>query len=153
MAIRQIRRHGDEILRKKAKTVKKIDDNIIKLLDDMLDTMRECEGLGLAATQVGALRKIAVLEIEDTVYELINPEIIETKGSQRRNEACLSVPGKSGDLNRPMYVKVKALNRDGGEYELEGSELLAAAISHEIDHLNGVLFIDHADFTPDTAKD
>ncbi|MCL2707553.1 MAG: peptide deformylase [Defluviitaleaceae bacterium] len=145
MALRSIRTYGDEILRKKAKDVKKINEGTFKLLDDMLDTLRDRNGLGLAAPQVGVLRRIAIIEMEENLYEMINPKIVSEYGEQRRNEACLSVPGKCGDLERPAHVKVEALDRNGVMYTLEGDDLLAAAICHELDHLDGVLFLDRAD--------
>lgn len=144
MALRQLRLYGDDILRKKAKPVKVITPGIITLLDDMLDTLRDRNGLGLAAPQVGVLRRIAVIEMEEDIYELINPVIVETKGERRCSEACLSVPGKSGELDRPVYVKVEALNRHGETYFVEGEELLASALCHELDHLDGVLYLDKA---------
>jgi len=144
MALRQLRLYGDEILRKKAKPVKEITAGTLALLDDMVETLRERDGVGLAAPQVGVLRRVAVVEIEDKIYELINPVIIETNGTQRRNEACLSVPGKTGELDRPEFVRVEATDRNGEKYEIEGVELLAAALCHELDHLDGVLFLDRS---------
>ena len=144
MALRQIRVYGDEILTKKAKPVKEITQGIITLLDDMLDTIRSKNGLGLAAPQVGVLRRVAIVTLEDDVYEMINPVVVESEGTQRRNEACLSVPGKSGDIERPMHVKVEATDRRGETYTVIGDELLASALCHELDHLDGVLFIDRA---------
>jgi peptide deformylase len=113
----------------------------------MIETMRDANGVGLAAPQVGVLLRAVVIETEPgTVYELINPEIIETSGEQEGSEGCLSLPGRSGHVKRPNYVKVKALNRDGEEYVLEGTELLARAICHETDHLDGRLYVDVAEY-------
>jgi len=144
MALRKIRQQGDDILHKKAKPVKEINAGTLQLLDDMLETMDANDGLGLAAPQVGVLRRIVVIRVEDALFELINPEIIETEGEQRRNEGCLSVPGKSGTVIRPQRVAVKALNRQGETVTVEGTELLAVAFCHELDHLEGVLFTDKA---------
>lgn len=144
MGIRNIVQVGDDILRKKSRPVDVINDKIVTLLDDMLETMREHEGAGLAANQVGILRRIFVVEVEDQVYEMINPEILDTRGEITEEEACLSVPGKVGTVTRPSYVKIKGQNRDGrwNEYEAEG--LLAKAFLHEYDHLEGIMYIDKA---------
>lgn len=150
MALRQLRLYGDEILQKKAKPVKLITPGTLTLLDDMLETLHDRNGLGLAAPQVGILRRIVVIELDDQLYEMINPTIVETEGTQRCNEACLSVPGKSGTLNRPAYVKVEATDRHGNKYTVEGEELLASALCHELDHLDGVLYLDKADTVMDS---
>ncbi|NNJ29063.1 peptide deformylase [Lacrimispora defluvii] len=143
MAIRKIRTIGDEILRKKCKPVKEITPRITDLIKDMFETMYEANGVGLAAPQVGILKQIVVIDVEDgNQYVLINPEIIETDGEQTGPEGCLSVPGKSGTVTRPNYVKVKAFDADMQPFELEGEELLARAICHECDHLSGELFVD-----------
>lgn len=142
MALRQIRKDGDEILRKKSKEVKEITPSILTLLDDMAETMYAADGVGLAASQIGILKRIVVIDVGDGIIELINPEIIETDGEQVCAEGCLSIPGISGEVKRPERVKVKALNRHGEEIILEGEDLLAVAFCHEIDHLNGVLFTD-----------
>ena len=142
MAVRQVREEGDPILRKISKQVKKITPSIITLLEDMADTMYVEDGVGLAAPQVGSLRRVFIVDVGDGIVEFINPEILETKGEQTGTEGCLSVPGKSGTVCRPSYVKVKALNRDGQEFVLEGEDLMARAILHEYDHLEGELFID-----------
>lgn len=142
MALRQIRKDGDEVLRKKSKEVKEITPSVLTLLDDMVETMYEAEGVGLAAPQVGILKRIVVIDIGDEIIELINPEIIEKDGEQIGPEGCLSIPGLTGEVKRPQTVKVKALNRNGEEVILEGEGLLARAFCHEIDHLNGVLFTD-----------
>jgi len=131
-------------LRKKSKPVKAFDEKLHLLLDDMAETLRSVNGLGLAAPQVGVLKKAVIIELDDKLIELVNPEIVEAAGSQSRSEACLSVPGKNGLVDRPAYVKVKARNRYGEEIAAEGEELLAVALCHELDHLDGVLYIDKA---------
>ncbi|WP_349673392.1 peptide deformylase [Lacrimispora sp.] len=143
MAIRKIRTIGDEILRKKCKPVKEITPRITDLIKDMFETMYEANGVGLAAPQVGILKQIVVIDVDDgNQYVLINPEIIETDGEQTGPEGCLSVPGKSGTVTRPNHVKVKAFDADMQPFVLEGEELLARAICHECDHLSGELFVD-----------
>jgi peptide deformylase len=142
MAIRIIRTEGDPILRKISRTVDKIDDRIITLLDDKKETMYDAEGAGLAAPQVGVLRRVIVIDIGEGPIELINPEIIFEEGIQCGNEGCLSFPGVTGEVERPNIVRVKGLDREGKEIILEGKELLARAFCHEVDHLNGILFID-----------
>ena len=142
MALRQIVKIGEPVLRKKSKVVKEINDRLIDLLDDMADTMYEADGVGLAAPQVGILKRVVVVDIGDGLIELINPEIIEAEGEYLANEGCLSVPGESGDVLRPYRVKVRALNRFGETIEIEGEELLARAFCHEIDHLDGILYVD-----------
>lgn len=145
MAKRIIRTYNDEILRKKCKKVDKITPRIQMILDDMAETMKEEDGVGLAAPQVGILRNIVVIDVGEGIIELINPIITEqSKETEIDVEGCLSVPQKYGEVERPSKVKVKALNREGKEFELEGEGLLARAICHELDHLNGVLFIDKA---------
>jgi len=153
MALRQIRQYGDDILRKKAKPVKVFDSKLHGLLDDMWDTMREYDGLGLAAPQIGMLRQIVVVEMEEDVYELINPVIIESSGSEVKAEACLSVPGKQGDVERPTYVKIEAADRHGVSFALEAEDMLATALCHELDHLEGVLFLDKAIKVQDRLPD
>jgi peptide deformylase len=142
MAIRNIRTMGDEILRKKSRKVEKIDDRIITLLQDMQDTMYHADGVGLAAPQVGILKRIAVIDVGNGPINLINPEIIETSGQYLDEEGCLSIPGELGNVLRPEKVRVKAMNEKGEEYIVEGEGLLARALCHEIDHLDGVLFVD-----------
>ena len=142
MALRQIVKIGEPVLRKKSKVVKEINDRLIDLLDDMADTMYEADGVGLAAPQVGILKRVVVVDIGDGLIELINPEIIDAEGEYLDNEGCLSVPGESGDVLRPYRVKVRALNRFGETIEIEGEELLARAFCHEIDHLDGILYVD-----------
>lgn len=145
MAIRNIRQNGDEALRKKCKAVTKITPRTIKLIEDMADTMYEADGVGLAAPQVGILQRIFVIDVYDDygLRVFINPEILEVSGTQIGEEGCLSVPGEAADVERPNYVKVRALNEKGEEFILEATELLARAILHENDHLNGTLFIDY----------
>lgn len=144
MAIRQIRLSTDEILRKKSKEVKEITPSVLTLLDDMAETMYEANGVGLAAPQVGILKRIVVIDIGEGLIELINPVVVETKGSQIGSEGCLSIPGASAEVDRPEYVKVEALNRNGEKIVVEGTELTAVALCHETDHLDGVLYIDKA---------
>jgi peptide deformylase len=145
MAIRNIRKNGDEVLRKKCKPVKAITERTLKLIEDMADTMYEADGVGLAAPQVGILQRIFVVDVYDDygLRVFINPEILEVSGSQIGEEGCLSVPEELEEIERPNYVKVKALNEKGEEFILEGTELLARAILHENDHLEGKLFIDY----------
>ncbi|MCT4598694.1 MAG: peptide deformylase [Vallitalea sp.] len=145
MALRQIRLEGDEILRKKSREITEITKNIKILVEDMLETMEDANGVGLAAPQVGILKRVVVIDVGEGPIVLINPEIVKTKGEQIRPEGCLSVPGKAGEVKRPAYVKVKALNIEGKKITVEGRELLAVALCHEIDHLDGRLFIDIAE--------
>ena len=143
MAKIKIVKFGDETLRKISRPVEEITPRIRMLIDDMIETMRDAGGCGLAAPQVGVLRRIAVIEIEEgKVYELINPKIIAFSGEQREEEGCLSNPGAYGITKRPKYVKVRAMDRNGNTYELEGEGLLARAICHECDHLDGKLYTD-----------
>ena len=142
MALRNIRTYGDEVLRKKCRKVDVVNKRIITLLEDMLDTMYEAQGVGLAAPQVGVLKRIAVVDVGDGPIFLINPEVIYAEGSSIDEEGCLSVPGTLQDVVRPIKVRVKALNEKGKEVIIEGEELLARALCHEIDHLDGILFID-----------
>ena len=142
MALRQIVQIGEPVLRKVSKRVEKIDDKIIQLLEDMADTMYEADGVGLAAPQVGILKRVVVIDIGDGLLELINPEIRETSGEQIDDEGCLSVAGEAGAVRRPYTVKVRAYNREGQLFEIVGEELLARAFCHEIDHLDGILFVD-----------
>lgn len=145
MALRNIVEEGDPVLRKVCKEVKEITPRILQLLDDLAETMRDADGVGLAAPQVGILRRIAVVEVDDELFELINPEIVLTEGDQYDDEGCLSVPGKAGKVHRPEYVEVNCLNRFGEEVTYEADGLLARAFCHEIDHLDGVLYIDKAE--------
>lgn len=143
MAIRNIREIGDEVLTKTCKEVKEMTPRIHELINDMFDTMYESFGVGLAASQVGVLKRIVVIDTTgDDPHVLINPRIVETSGEQTGNEGCLSVPGKTGIVTRPNYVKVAAIDEDMKLYELEGTELLARAICHEIEHLDGHLYIE-----------
>ncbi|MDY3926538.1 MAG: peptide deformylase [Anaerotignum sp.] len=144
MAIRNIRISTDEVLRKKCKPVKEITPNLLTLLDDMADTMYEANGVGLAAPQVGILKRVVVIDVGEGLVELINPVILETSGSQIDDEGCLSVPGKYAPVERPNYAKVEAMDRDGNTFIIEGEELMARALCHEIDHLDGILYIDKA---------
>lgn len=143
MALRQVRYKEDEVLYKECKEVKKFDEKLGILLDDMYDTMKKANGVGLAAPQVGILKRAVVIDIGEGRIELINPQIIATSGSQTGTEGCLSFPNVWGEVERPNYVKVKAFDRYGKEFELEGEELLARAICHECDHLNGIVFTSH----------
>ena len=145
MAKLKIRKLGDEALRKVCRPVDEITPRILTLLDDMVETMRDANGCGLAAPQVGVLRRVVVVEVEEgTVYELINPKIIAYSGEQEEEEGCLSVPGQWGITRRPMSVTVQALDRYGNRIQVSGSGLLARAFCHELDHLDGKLFIDNA---------
>ncbi|MCI9621203.1 MAG: peptide deformylase [Dorea sp.] len=142
MAIRKIRELGDEVLTKKCKEVTKMTLRNRILISDMLDTMYEAQGVGLAAPQVGILKRIAVVDIGDGPVVLINPEILSTAGEQTGDEGCLSVPGKAGTVTRPDYVKVRTYTEDMDVIEIEGEELLARALCHEIDHLEGKMYVD-----------
>lgn len=142
MAIRQLRYSEDPILRKKSREITEINDRIKTLVEDMAETMYENEGVGLAGPQVGVLRRVVVIDIGEELLKLINPEIVEFEGENIDIEGCLSVPGVSGKVKRPENVKIKYMDIDGNEKELEGNGLLARAMCHEIDHLNGILFID-----------
>jgi len=143
MAILNIVKEGDPTLRKICRPVTEITPRILQLLDDMKETLIESNGAGLAAPQVGILRRIAVVDTGDEIIELINPEIIETDGEQEEVEGCLSVPDVWGITHRPLWVKVKALNRYGEEFTVEGEDLNARCFCHELDHLDGHLFIDN----------
>lgn len=143
MALRQIRLAGDEILRKKSKEVKVVDDKIRQLLDDMAETMYNTEnGGGLAAPQIGVLKRLVVIDMGEGLIKLVNPKIIETKGTQKVVEGCLSIPNKYGKLERPAKVTIEALNENGKKIILTGTGDLAKCFCHEIDHLDGVLFTD-----------
>lgn len=146
MAIRQVRYDGDEILRKKCKEVKVMNDRTLTLIEDMFDTMYEAGGVGLAAPQVGILKRIVVIDVEDeNQYVMINPAIIEKDGEQTGDEGCLSLPGKVAVVTRPNHVICRCLNENMEEIEIEGEGLLARAICHEVDHLDGILYKDVAD--------
>ncbi len=142
MAIRKLRIEGDEILRKKSRKVEKIDDRLITLLDDMVETMYENDGIGLAAVQVGVLKRAIVMDIGEGPVKILNPKIIEISGEQVFTEGCLSVPEVNGDVLRPEKVILEYLNVDGNTETMEAEGLKAVCLCHEIDHLNGVLFID-----------
>ena len=144
MAIRQIREEGDEILKKKSREIEVIDDKLQILIDDMIETMHKYNGVGLAAVQVGVLKRVLVIDLYDDkgAIVLINPEIIKTKGEQEVEEGCLSFPNQFAKIIRPMEVVVEALDRNGKKIKIKAKELLAQAICHEVDHLNGEVFID-----------
>ena len=140
MALRTILTEGEETLYKKSREVVKFDDRLHELLDDMAETMNQANGVGLAAPQVGILRRVVVVHTGEEVLELINPEILETSGEQDGLEGCLSIPGRYGLVKRPMKVKIRAQDRYGDWYEAEGEELIARAFCHEIEHLDGILY-------------
>lgn len=143
MALRKIREMGDPVLTKQCKEVAQITPRIRELIDDMLETLYDAEGVGLAAPQVGVLKRIVVIDVTgDDPILLINPRIVETSGEQEGYEGCLSVPGKSGIVTRPNYVKVLAYDENMNAFELEGTELLARALCHELDHLDGHLYVE-----------
>ena len=145
MAIRQIRLNGDEILRKKAREVEQVDDKIKELLQDMLETMHKYNGVGLAGPQVGILKRVIVIDLYDGEEPLllVNPKIIKTKGKQEVDEGCLSFPNEYAKIIRPKEVVVEALNENGEKVKIVAKDLLAQALSHEIDHLDGILFVDN----------
>ncbi|OUQ27566.1 peptide deformylase [Lachnoclostridium sp. An131] len=155
MAIRNIRELGDEILRKNCREVKEVTPRIRELIQDMYDTMYEAQGVGLAAPQVGILKRIVVIDVDGTPYTMINPQILEKSGEQTGSEGCLSVPGKAGIVTRPNYVKAEAWNEEMERYEVEAEGLLARAICHELDHLDGVMYVDlvEGDIYDVTAED
>ena len=145
MAIRQIRLENDEILRKRSREVEEVDDRIKELLDDMIDTMHEYNGVGLAGPQVGILKRVIVIDLYDgnTPLKLVNPKIIKQKGEQEVDEGCLSFPNEYAKIIRPKEVVVEALNENGEKVKIVAKDLLAQALSHEIDHLDGILFVDN----------
>lgn len=146
MALRKIVLQGDEILKKKCRPVTEFNDRLHTLLDDMIDTLIDSGGVGLAAPQVGVLRRVCVVMNEDEeILELVNPEIIYTEGEQTGLEGCLSVPGKYGEVTRPNFVRVRAQDRDGNWFEAEDEGLTARCFCHEIEHLDGHLFVEHTD--------
>ncbi len=146
MALRNLRFNGDEILRKRSREVSVIDNKIKMLLNDMLDTMYENDGVGLAAPQVGILKRVVTIDVDDgNIYRMINPKIIKSSGEQTDQEGCLSVPETKGMVKRPMNVTAVYTDEDGNEVTVEAEGLLARAICHEIDHLDGVLFIDRTE--------
>ncbi len=142
MAIRKIREFGDSVLRKQCKEVKEVTGRVRTLIEDMIDTMYEANGVGLAAPQVGVMKRIVVIDVGDGPIVFINPKILKTDGEQFGTEGCLSLPGKMAYVRRPNYVKACAYDIDMNYFEIEGEELLARAICHELDHLDGVLYID-----------
>jgi len=142
MALRNIVKEGDPILRKKCRPITEFGDRLHTLLDDMRETLELANGAGLAAPQVGMLKRIAIVSVDEDYFELINPEIIETEGEEISPEGCLSIPGVAGTVNRPYKVTVKAQDRNGNEYVATGEGLLARAFCHEIDHLDGILYTD-----------
>lgn len=145
MAIREIRLSGDEILRKTSREVEEVTDKIRELLDDMVETMHKYNGVGLAAPQVGILKRVIVIDLYDgeEPLQLVNPKIVKVKGKQEVEEGCLSFPNEYAKMIRPKEVTVEALNRDGKKVTITGKDLLAQALAHEIDHLNGILFVDN----------
>lgn len=153
MAIREIRKKGDEVLRKICKPVMEVNKKTSELIDDMLDTMYEADGVGLAAPQVGILKRIVVIDVGEGPVEMINPEKLEESGEQLHAEGCLSVPGIYGEVKRPERVLVKALDRNGKEQRIEGTGMLAIAMCHEMDHLDGILFEDRVIRYIDVNKD
>lgn len=144
MAIRQIRILGDDILTKKCKPITEVTPKIRELAEDMIDTMYEANGCGLAGPQVGILKRIVVIDVGEGPMVLINPEILESSGEQTGDEGCLSYPGKAGVVTRPNYVKAKAYDLDMNEYIIEGEELLARCVCHELDHLEGHMYVELA---------
>lgn len=140
MALRTIRIQGDPVLEKKCREITEMTPKLQTLIEDMLDTMYDAMGVGLAAPQVGILKRVVVIDVGEGPIVMINPEIIETSGEQTGDEGCLSLPGKAGCVTRPNYVKARFLGEDMQEYEIEGEQLLARAICHEIDHLDGHMY-------------
>ena len=142
MALREIRVQGDPVLGKACKPITEVTPKIVDLIDDMIETMYEANGVGLAAPQVGILKRLVVIDVGEGPIVMINPKILETSGSQTGSEGCLSVPGKNGTVTRPMYVKAEFYGEDMEKYVIEGEELLARAICHELDHLDGKLYVE-----------
>lgn len=153
MALREVRIQGDPILEKPCRPVTEVTERIQTLIDDMLETMYEHDGVGLAAPQVGVLKRIVVIDVGEGPIVMINPEILETSGEQTGAEGCLSLPGKYGTVTRPNYVKAKFLDENMDEYEIEGEELLARAICHELDHLDGHMYTELAEGPLYTAEE
>jgi len=155
LAIRKILTYGDELLTKKCREVTKIDDRIITLLDDLADTLKDAKGVGLAAPQVGVLKRVAIVDVGEGVIELINPKIINSSGCVNDLEGCLSVPGKYGYVERPKKVTVEAMNRKGEIFQITGEDLLARAFCHEIEHLDGILYLTHVSefYDPESEED
>ena len=153
MALREVRIQGDPILEKPCRKVTEVTDRIRTLIDDMLETMYDHDGVGLAAPQVGVLKRIVVIDVGEGPIVMINPEILETAGEQTGAEGCLSLPGKYGTVTRPNYVKARFFNEDMEEHEIEGEELLARAICHELDHLDGHMYTELAQGPLYTAEE
>lgn len=145
MAKRNVVTIGDDILRKKCRTVESFDKKLATLLDDMAQTMYAENGVGLAGPQVGMLKRVVVVDVDGILYELVNPVVVDSQGSQTGPEGCLSIPGEQGIVTRPMKVTVEAFDRNGKKFSLTGTELLARALCHEIDHLDGILYVDIAE--------
>lgn len=145
MALRKIMTHKEPQLHQVCRPVTEFNGRLHRLLDDMLETLDEAQGAGLAAPQIGILRRVVVIDIDDEVLELVNPELVETSGEQEGPEGCLSVPGKWGLVKRPYYAKVRAQDRHGNWFEVEGEELLARCFCHELEHLDGHLYTEHID--------
>lgn len=144
MAVYKIVEIGADVLREKAKEVKEVNESIIKLLDNMVDTMHDAEGVGLAAPQIGVSKRVIVVQVDDVLVELINPVILEKEGANSAEEGCLSIPNMTGDVVRAAKVRVQGLNRKGEMVDIRAEKLLARALQHEIDHLEGILFVDVA---------
>lgn len=153
MALRNIVLEGDEILRKRAREVTEVNDHIRMILDDMLETMKAHDGAGLAAPQVGILKRMFIAMVDGELIELINPEILETEGEQNEDEGCLSVPGMVGTVKRPEYIKMKGLDRNGKEVVYEGTGFMPIVLSHEYDHLDGILYTDKANNVREYDRD
>ena len=153
MALRNIVTEGDDVLRTRAREVTEVNDRVREITEDLVQTMRAESGLGLAAPQVGVLRRIIVVEVDGQLYQLINPEIVETQGEQFEEEGCLSVPGLVGRVRRPQYIRIKGLSPQGEPVEYEGEGLLAVAFCHECDHLDGILYTDKAEGIHSASED
>ena len=154
MAVMNIRTLPDPVLRQKARRVNEMDDPLQKLIDDMIDTMRDANGVGLAANQVGVLRRVIVIEIpeEEQIWVLINPDITRREGEREVEEGCLSIPGYRGELKRSLRVRARGLDRDGKPVRIKAEGLLAKALEHEVDHINGMLYIDHLESAEKLSK-
>lgn len=144
MAVYKIVEIGADVLRQKAKLVKEVNPSIIKLLDNMIDTLHAADGVGLAAPQIGVSKRVIIVEVDDMLLELINPVVVEREGQNSAEEGCLSIPNVTGDVLRPSKVRVQGINRQGQMVDFQAERLLARALQHEIDHLEGILFVDVA---------
>ena len=153
MALRKLRYDGDDILRKKAKPVVDFGKKLRELTEDMIETMNHYSGIGLAAPQIGVMRRVMVVDVGEGPVVFVNPEIIEISGEQERSEGCLSIPGKTGNVTRPAMTKIRAWDINGEKFEITGEELLSVAINHELDHLNGILYIDKASEVYDNEEE